>query len=121
MTSRSDPGTLPSAADAADAADISYYRPRVRVRVRRNTENVRHPRHPRQRVDRQRSSWGGRPTAQAYECRDPERVKREGWREQGVLLVAEDDRSLTWPKHELVRQLGAKLFGSRLAKEAIHG
>ena len=43
----------------------------------------------------------------------PEEVKREGWREQGVLVIAEDDDRLTWPERELVRQLGAKLYGRR--------
>lgn len=47
------------------------------------------------------------------ERRDPEQIKREGWREQGVLVVAEDDQRLTWPERELIKQLGAKLFGSR--------
>jgi len=45
--------------------------------------------------------------------RDPEQVKRQGWREQGVLVIAEDDRRLTWPERELVKQLGAKLYGKR--------
>jgi hypothetical protein len=45
--------------------------------------------------------------------RDPEQIKREGWREQGVLVVAEDDQRLTWPERELIKQLGAKLFGPR--------
>jgi len=45
--------------------------------------------------------------------RDPEQVKRDGWREQGVLVVAENDNRLTWPERELVRQLGAKLYGKR--------
>ena len=45
--------------------------------------------------------------------RDPEQVKREGWREQGVLVIAEDDQRLTWPERELVRQLGEKLYGKR--------
>jgi len=35
----------------------------------------------------------------------------------GVLVVAEDDQRLTWPERELIRQLGAKLYGQRLAKE----
>ena len=34
--------------------------------------------------------------------RSPEEVKREGWREQGVLAVSVDDRRLTWPERELV-------------------
>ena len=49
----------------------------------------------------------------------PEQVKREGWRDQGVLVISEDDQRLTWPERELVRQLGVKLYGNR--KEAAHG
>ena len=47
------------------------------------------------------------------ERRSPERVKREGWREQGVLAVSVDDERLSWPERELVRQLGEKLYGKR--------
>lgn len=46
--------------------------------------------------------------------RDPEQVKREGWRELGLLAVAADDARLTWPERELVRQLGEKLYGPSL-------
>ena len=45
--------------------------------------------------------------------RDPDQVKREGWREQGVLAVSVDDDRLTWPERELVRQLGERLYGKR--------
>lgn len=55
------------------------------------------------------------------ERRDAEQVKREGWLEQGVLVISEDDQRLNWPERELVRQLGAKLYGQRPAKEASHG
>ena len=44
--------------------------------------------------------------------RDPDQVKREGWREQGLLAVSMDDDRLTWPERELVRQLGEKLYGA---------
>ena len=40
-------------------------------------------------------------------------AKRAGWREHGILVVAGSDRRLTWPEQELVRQLGAKLYGRR--------
>ena len=50
--------------------------------------------------------------------REPEHVKREGWREQSILVVAANDDRLTWPERELVRQLGEKLYG---LKEARHG
>jgi len=45
--------------------------------------------------------------------RDPEQVKREGWREQGLLAVSLDDERLSWPERELVRQLGERLYGRR--------
>lgn len=54
--------------------------------------------------------------------RDPDQVKREGWREQGLLAVSMDDDRLTWPERELVRQLGEKLYGKLPApKEVRHG
>lgn len=45
--------------------------------------------------------------------RNPDQVKRDGWKEQGLLAVALDDDRLTWPERELVRQLGEKLYGKR--------
>lgn len=50
--------------------------------------------------------------------RAPEEVKRDGWCEQNILVVAANDDRLTWPERELVRQLGEKLDGPR---EARHG
>lgn len=43
--------------------------------------------------------------------RDPERVRRDGWKEQKLLAVSLDDDRLTWPERELIRQLGEKLYG----------
>ena len=55
------------------------------------------------------------------ERRPPEQVKREGWREQGVLVIAENDHRLTWPERELIRQLGEKLYGdNRKRQESRH-
>ena len=51
------------------------------------------------------------PRGYGGERRPPEQVKRDGWREQGVLVVAANDERLTWPERELVRQLGEKLYG----------
>ncbi|HIJ43364.1 MAG: hypothetical protein V1255_00160 [Alphaproteobacteria bacterium] len=53
------------------------------------------------------------------ERRSAEQVKRDGWREQGMLAVSVDDDRLTWPEKEVVRQLGEKLYGK--LREAIHG
>ena len=51
--------------------------------------------------------------------RCPDEVKRDGWREQGVLAVSPEDDRLTWPERQLVRQLGEKLYGKR-AGEGCH-
>ena len=48
--------------------------------------------------------------------RAPEEVKRDGWREQNILVVAANDDRLTWPERELVRQLGEKLYGPKGAR-----
>ncbi len=53
--------------------------------------------------------------------RSPEEVKRDGWREQGVLAVSVDDHRLTWPERELVEQLGTRLYGPRPAGDVRHG
>lgn len=53
--------------------------------------------------------------------RSPEEVKRDGWREQGLLAVNVDDQRLTWPERELVEQLGTRLYGPRPAEDLRHG
>jgi hypothetical protein len=43
----------------------------------------------------------------------PEHIKRDGWRDQGILVIAANDDRLTWPERELIHQLGEKLYGKR--------
>jgi len=43
--------------------------------------------------------------------RDAEAVKRAGWREQRVLVVAEGDLRLTDAERADVRRIGEKLYG----------
>ena len=58
------------------------------------------------------------PRGYGGERRPAESVKREGWLEQGLLVVSMDDQRLTWVERELVKQLGEKLYGRRpLSKE----
>ena len=52
------------------------------------------------------------PRGYGGERRQPEQVKRDGWRDQGVLVVTQNDERLTWPERALVRQLGEKLYGA---------
>jgi hypothetical protein len=54
------------------------------------------------------------PRGYGGERRSPDQVKREGWREQGVLAVSVEDGRLTWPEREMVRQLAEKLYGKQL-------
>lgn len=53
--------------------------------------------------------------------RSPDEVKRDGWREQGLLAVSVDDQRLTWPERVLVEQLGTRLYGPRPAEDLRHG
>ena len=40
--------------------------------------------------------------------RDPEQVKREGWRDMGLLAVSAGDQRLNWAEREFIRQIGEK-------------
>ncbi|NWG32615.1 MAG: hypothetical protein HXY29_14150 [Rhodocyclaceae bacterium] len=53
---------------------------------------------------------------------DVEAVKRQGWREQRLLVVGLDDERLHWTERELIRRIGERLYGPRDgAREARHG
>ncbi len=53
------------------------------------------------------------PEGYGGERRPADEIKREGWREQGILVIAAEDGRLTWPERELVRRLGERLYGRR--------
>jgi hypothetical protein len=57
----------------------------------------------------------GYPTVAAAEAplKAAEVRRSAGWREFGILVVAEQDPRLTWAERMLVRQLGARLYGQR--------
>jgi hypothetical protein len=57
------------------------------------------------------------PNGYGGERRDPEQVKREGWRELGLLAVSVDDERLNWDERELVLRLAEKLYGRRTGNE----
>lgn len=44
---------------------------------------------------------------------DLEAVKRSGWQEQHILVVAEDDARLDFLEREFIRRLGQRLYGGR--------
>ena len=42
---------------------------------------------------------------------DPDSIKREGWRDMGLLAVSAGDQRLNWAEKEFIRQIGEKLYG----------
>ncbi|MBF0098220.1 MAG: hypothetical protein HQM05_12870 [Magnetococcales bacterium] len=52
---------------------------------------------------------------------DPEQQRREGWVKHGILVVAIDDKRLSWPEQEMVKLVAKKLFGQKVAKEGANG
>ncbi len=52
---------------------------------------------------------------------DPEREKRNGWSNHGILVVAMEDPRLGWPEREMIKHLATKLFGQKLGKDVGHG
>lgn len=44
---------------------------------------------------------------------DLEAIKRDGWQEQHILVVAEDDARLDFMEREFIRRLGQRLYGGR--------
>jgi hypothetical protein len=49
---------------------------------------------------------------------DLDRLKREGWREQGLLVVSAEDTRLDWVERQLLSQIAERLYGKR---EKAHG
>ena len=39
-------------------------------------------------------------------------VKREGWRNDHILVVSEEDERLDWVEKQFVRRLGERLYGN---------
>lgn len=44
---------------------------------------------------------------------DPETIKRDGWREQHILVVSVDDCRLDWLEQQTVKNIGNRLYGKR--------
>jgi hypothetical protein len=54
--------------------------------------------------------------------RDPDEVKRDGWRDHGLFAVSIDDPRLAWPERAWIRQIAERLYGRRPgSKEQPHG
>jgi len=44
---------------------------------------------------------------------EPDDIKREGWREQHILVVSASDSRLDFVEREIVRRIGERLYGGR--------
>ena len=42
---------------------------------------------------------------------DVEATKRQGWREQHILVIAHDDERLDFLERQLIRSIGERLYG----------
>lgn len=47
---------------------------------------------------------------------DLEKVKKEGWNKEGILVVKIDDDRLSWPEKEIIKQIGNKIYNSKNKK-----
>ncbi len=55
---------------------------------------------------------------------DVEATKRQGWREQHILVISEDDKRLNFLERQLIRSIGERLYGQSSpasAKRGHHG
>ena len=41
---------------------------------------------------------------------DPEQMKKQGWKEKGILVIGVDDKRLSWPEREFIKQIGNKIY-----------
>ncbi len=44
---------------------------------------------------------------------DAEKIKREAWGNDGILVVKVDDERLSWPEKELIKQIGNKIYNNK--------
>lgn len=48
---------------------------------------------------------------------DSEKVKKDGWNEQGILVVAMNDERLDFIDREFISRIGERLYGGSTAKK----
>ena len=44
---------------------------------------------------------------------DIEKVKKDGWKNDGILVVKKDDERLSWDERELIKQIGNKIYNNQ--------
>ena len=44
---------------------------------------------------------------------DAEKIKREAFNNDGILVIKVDDERLSWPEKELIKQIGEKIYKNK--------
>jgi hypothetical protein len=44
---------------------------------------------------------------------DVEAIKRDGWKEQRILVISENDTRLDFVEREFIRRIGNRLYGGK--------
>ena len=44
---------------------------------------------------------------------DIEKVKKDGWKNDGIFVVKKDDERLSWDEQELIKQIGNKIYNNQ--------
>ena len=47
-----------------------------------------------------------------------DRIKYEGWHNDGILVIKSDDSRLSWPEKEFIKQIGNKIYPKKGGKNA---
>jgi hypothetical protein len=55
----------------------------------------------------------GRRPASDRSPEDLERIKSDGWKDLGILVISVDDPRLSWVDKELIRQIGNRLYNAK--------
>ena len=42
-----------------------------------------------------------------------EKIKKQGWKENGILVVNVNDDRLNWPEKEIIKQIGTKIYKTK--------
>ena len=48
---------------------------------------------------------------------DPEKIKKQGWEREGILVVNVEDDRLAWPEKELIKQIGNRIYKTKLREK----
>ena len=46
-----------------------------------------------------------------------EKIKKQGWEEEGILVVDVDDDRLNWSEKELIKQIGNKIYKTKIKEK----